>query len=182
MSEAGAALAGDRPKGEPTAEWQLTFALEQNKYANEYIKFADQKAAIILGLITAGLAILESSGGHKAWTGQPFSLVGVLTTLAFLINVLAGAFAALTLLPRLRTGGSLQTTRIYWRDVAKLETPEKYAAAIMGSQREEIVRELLCHYQILSQICSRKYVMVTCAMWAGLVGIAVSLGVALLVK
>lgn len=163
-----------------TNDWLLSFANDMNSYASDYIKFADQKAAFIMGLITAILALLYEAGIHDSWL-IPLStwrFTNALAFAAFGFNIIAGFNAIVTVLPRLSPTNPQGI--IFWKAVAKYKTPTEYETEITSKSKDDIVRELLQHYHSLSRVCTLKYRYLNIAIRFGAVGISLSLLAAIL--
>ena len=162
-------------------DWLLSFAMNMNSYATDYIKFADQKASFILGLITAVLALLYKADIHNVWLVKPsvWGFNNALTFATFCFNIIAGFNAILTVLPRLNPTNPEGI--IFWKAVAKYNTPVDYETVVIEKSKEEIAKELLQHYHSLSNVCSLKYRYLSIAMWCGAIGICLSLLTAILI-
>jgi hypothetical protein len=160
----------------------LRLATSLNSFVTDSIKFADQKASFILGLVTAVFALLCQAGLHRTWLHAPWpwSWPAWLTFSAFAADGLAGLLAIHTVLPRLKHASS--TGIVYWRTVAKFGAPSEYAQAVVDRGVSGMAREMLEQCQVLSVVCSRKYAALNRALWLGGLGVALSLVAVVLCK
>ncbi len=89
------------------------FLWNVHSYINEYIRFADTKAELVIGWITA------ITGGLLAVQFQKklnlCHMAGIASSIGFGLLVLSFVFAFLVLLPRLRT--SQPKGFIFWRSI-----------------------------------------------------------------
>lgn len=147
-----------------------TFASDVHDYVCQQIQFADQKAAVVFGVVTGLLAYLHANGLTWRWFGDAGG--GPLAGVSVLFLVSGGIAALLVVLPRLSgSRGGL----IFWRYVAQLSDGEDYAQRIIRASAGELVRERLRHCHELSRVCRAKYRILNVAVWLGSVGAALGL-------
>jgi hypothetical protein len=164
----------------PSAPQAGPFALHQHSYVTEYIKLADQKAAVVLAVSTGLLCYLFKNGLHKLWMKAPLTW-GLPDVLCFfgMAGLLVGlCLAAAVVVPWLR-----KTHRglVFFRSVTEFESATVYASEVLSSPDPLLTRAILKHTYDLSKVCSSKYAKLGIALWASSVGIALSV-LALLLK
>jgi hypothetical protein len=153
-------------------ETQSKFLWEVHHYTNEYIRFADTKAAFIATACTALIGALIASKifdstfrmppSQWLWS-QRFSIVAVtLLGLAVILCVWA-------IRPRLPgknpTGGF-----IFWESVVAHGSAQAFSQNAAKLQNDDRVAAISDHVYILASVAKRKYRWVSWAVWFGLPG------------
>ena len=140
------------------ADIPLPFLWEVHRYINEYIRFADTKAAFLMTAASAIVGALVSTGvvdkifTKSAPTAWSFTTWLALTGLAFLTaSVSCGVFA---IKPRL--WGRATVGLIFWESILRHGTSDMYHAALVSasSGREKAISD---HIYVLSALAQRKY-------------------------
>jgi hypothetical protein len=62
---------------------------------------------------------------------------------------------------------------IYWGSITRFRNPEEYRAAIGKLDLGGVTNEITEHCFELSRIAERKYALLTWAIWAGILGLAI---------
>ena len=147
---------------------QVDFLWQVHSYTNEYIRFADTKAALTIAWATALLGALYAERVHAVPDRTTAFLV---ITLMATAPLCAGfVLAVLSILPRLyrnpiaklRANSTTSTATksvglIYWGDVQSLKNASAYEQHIEKLDEENIVGELSRHMFVLSDIANSKY-------------------------
>lgn len=147
------------------------FAAHVHGYVNNYITFADQKAAFVFAAATALLSYLNSQGGTVAWLKPPiaWSLLDTLACISSMGLLTAVICSLATILPRFH---ATRTGIVYWKSIAALSGPEEYLQRVPRQDRRALDDALLEHIFDLSRICCRKYRPLNVGILAGSVGLA----------
>jgi Pycsar effector protein len=145
-------------------------------YTNDYIRFADTKAAFCLGLALALIAALMKSSSPGAFSGHIDALsrggASALLSMTALVLLIGSIIAAvMTVRPRLSTHS--QKGFIFWEAISAFGAPAIFTSAYAAQSEEELTECLSHHLYTLAQVCRRKY------FWANLAIIAVISGGAL---
>jgi Family of unknown function (DUF5706) len=167
------------PSGQPFHTISLEahhaeFASFHEDYVRHYIEFADAKAGVCLGLISAVLGYMASRDEVQALITNPtftikFSIVaGVLVTL-----LSSAAFAFAVIAPRLSpvSGEGI----IFFKEVAKRKSGEDYVREIASYSNSDLTIAQLRHCFHISTICSWKYRLLRAAIWLALPGLIFAL-------
>lgn len=150
------------------------FASFHEDYVRHYIEFADAKAGVCLGLISAVLGYMASKDEVQALVLDPaltikFSIVaGMLITL-----LLSAAFAFAVIAPRL--GPVSGDGIIFFKEVSKRNSGEDYIREIASYSSSNLTIAQLRHCFDISTICSRKYRLLRMAIWLALPGLILAL-------
>lgn len=159
------ALGPHRPVACPEEE-AVAYAKRLLSDARDEISKADGKAQVLLGIV--GIAIGAVAGGLAAGGWSPFELsdtvewlwwAGVAMALATLA-CLAGA-----VYPRLGGDRSQQRDVVeYFGDVVRYESGEALAAALLALRGQDL-RRVSGQVRRVSQIVSRKYLLIRWGFW-----------------
>jgi hypothetical protein len=147
------------------------FLWEVHKYTNEYIRFADTKAAFIAGTSTALIGYLVSSSIFDsclrktpcAWSKlQYLGFAGLLLlTATFVLSVVA-------IRPRLWNKTSVGF--IFWDSVAGHGSHQPFSHAVRELTAQARTTALSEHLFVLATVAKRKYTYVSWATNAGIAG------------
>lgn len=152
------------------------FTRHVHAYVNDYVRFADEKAAFIVTFASASLAFLHTQNLLPA-LGLDVSLIGLLRFLAATGLGLSILFAMWVVLPR-RRGGSQGL--VFWLAIAARQSPEAYESSLRTASREVLESELERHTHEVSVVCAAKYQRLAWAMYIGCVGVFASVGLIML--
>ncbi len=149
------------------------FARHVHEYLSGYVGLADRKAAFVfaysvalLGLVHGGAAtehVLKLAGNRSA--------INIIASVAVSALVVALAFAAATIWPRMRGASD---GLIFWKAIRKRANAADYAGAVARLEPARVVDEVLRHCYELAGVCERKYRTLNWALFAAGVGSAAS--------
>lgn len=147
---------------------RVEFLWQVHSYVNEYIRFADTKAALTIAWATALLGVLYAERVHAT----PDRNTGFLAiTLMAAVPLCVGfVLAVWSILPRLfrnrigkfaaksaKENGSKSAGLIYWNDVLSLNDAATYLLSIEKLNDESIIEQLSWHIFVLSGVAKSKY-------------------------
>ncbi len=172
----------------------LDFAWRVHSYTNDYIRFADQKAALLLAAQTALVAALYSAKLHQAcsparldWAGASpkDTLLGGAALAAFAALLTGCAYAVAAIAPRLRTQfyrtlrerllGSAQPAPkgdIYWKSVLAYASAGEYAQRIKSTDAADQTQAVCEHTYVLASIADGKFDNIVRSLGFGVFGAA----------
>ncbi len=159
------------------------FLWHVHEYLNEYVRFADSKAAFAGTIAGAVLAALYGAQAHipllqgppNAWAFSSWlTLLGALGLLACV------GLAAWVVAPRL--GSSQPKAFIYWQGIAEHCSQDEFRAGFATLSTGDMTDHLLGHvFDLATKVCVPKYALVRWCIWCLCLGALLS-GVALVVK
>lgn len=175
-------MAEDKSAGEPCLEsaWAI------HSYVNEYIRFGDAKALVVIAWCSSLIAGLYSLNAHRLivdlW--EQFSWPAVLhalgAVLAFGLLVAGFTFSVLAIRPNLTT--SRERGVIFWQTVRNFDTGTDYAQHLRGMGVIEFHEEVGRHIFDIAGIATRKYWWVNRSIWLAAAGSIVALCVAMALR
>ncbi|WP_119815050.1 Pycsar system effector family protein [Halalkaliarchaeum desulfuricum] len=127
------------------------FSAQTLSHLNEYIKFADQKASVLLTgqLAFLGLFVTVLDGN---WAGADveFKILAAMTIGA---TLLAGVFAGWVIYPQTEpSGGAL----LFWENI-NAKCLDDYESEIKGLDEDAMLGELIEENYLLAEVASNKY-------------------------
>lgn len=155
------------------------FAFHQHNYTTEYIKLADQKAALLFAATTGLLCYLFKIDLHSMWLKQ-VKLWNTLDSLCFLstLSLFLGLCAAcLVLIPSLKKS---HRGLVFFGAVAEFELSSTYASEVLSTPNKGLTRAILQHTYDLASICNKKYKMLAISIWGAALGTVLGVLVLLL--
>ena len=150
---------------------RIDFLWKVHSYTNDYIRFADSKAAFVATAVTGLIAALVASHVFDALNRLPFGAWPFRSWIGFgalCLLVLSFAFALVAIRPRLHS--VVGKGFIYWRSIEKHGNDMKFASSVMSLIPDAIELNVSRHLFELARICSRKYFWTNLAMIIGVVG------------
>ena len=150
---------------------RVGFLWEVHKYINEYIRFADTKAAYIAGVATALIGSLVASSLFDSLSRASLCQWSKLQWMGFLGLILLALSLGLSIAairPRLWNNRSIGF--IFWGSIVGHDTAHNFMRAAQGLTEEEMTKSISEHLFVLAAIAQRKYTYVDRALYAGLVG------------
>ena len=147
---------------------QVEFLWQVHGYTNEYIRFADTKAALTIAWATALLGVLYAERVHAV----PDRSIGFLVITLMAAAPLCAGFvlAVWSILPRLfrnpiakfwakskKANATKSAGLIYWGDVLSLNDAATYQRSIEKLDDESIVEQLSRHIFVLSGVANSKF-------------------------
>jgi hypothetical protein len=149
---------------------------------NEYIRFADTKAGVVIVLASGLVAGLYAAKLHvPIMSASPFALgwLGVLSALGFLFLTSGILLAVWAIRPRLTN--DQRRGFVFWESIRGFRSASEYWQALRAEGEERLGEHLAGHLYMLSSVCRRKYFWVALSIWVSLGG-AVAGTAALLLK
>lgn len=159
-----------------------TFLWETHKYTNEYIRFADTKAAFTAGAATALIgslvasSILDSCFRTNLCQWSKLQWIG-LAGLLLLVVALALSIAAI----RPRLWNKTPVGLIFWDSIVAHGSASQFTHAIHHSTGKERSNAVSNHLFVLASIAKRKYTYVAWAIYTVVLGGSLA-GIALLIQ
>src|SRR5258708_7193333 len=150
---------------------QQEFLWKVHGYTNDYIRFADTKAAFCVGIASALMGALFATKAHELFTKVTASHWSSLAKVSFgsFVVLAASIAAAVTVIgPRLWTHS--EKGFIFWGDVSKFESSNAFAVAYKAQTDEDLDKSLSRHLYMLATICKRKYFWASVSILAVVVG------------
>lgn len=146
----------------------MQFALRGHTYVNDYIKFADQKAAFIVALCSGMLGLLYKSAAQAHFL-KPLSqwqFIDLMTFLGFAILSISIILSFLVIKPQKKP--KKNSGLLFWGTVSEIDSANDYLKQVLKLSNQGIADELLDHNYRLSKVCSDKYwfldwAVITCA-------------------
>lgn len=147
------------------------FLWQVHEYTNEYIRFADTKAAFIAAASTALIgtcissSILDSSlrKALSAWYwSQWYAIAGLLLLSIALVLSLLGI--------RPRLWNETPVGFIFWESIFGHQSATNSSQTIHKTTAHERTNAIAEHLFILASVAKRKYACVNYAMWSGIAG------------
>lgn len=166
---------------EATAKAKSEFAWNVHKYTDDYIRFADTKAGLVLTYSSALIGALYASRLHLRFTMTAPALWEFgdwLALLAYVLLFLGAGLAFLVVVPKLWGKGS--PGLLFWDDILAHHSPEDLCGKFSTESETTLEEQLLCHQFVLSKVCSTKYWQLSAAMWLSGIGAAIAAGLLIL--
>ena len=148
------------------SEWE--FAWKVHAYTNDYIRFADAKAGVVITWCASLVALLFAAKAHHNFmegrftsdfsVGQTALATG--SVLAYILLAAAVACAFWCVKPRLwtwRGGVKQEKGLIYWGQVQQYPSPTAYAEALKQAQPTDLARAVAEHIYTVGGIAHAKF-------------------------
>jgi hypothetical protein len=154
-----------------TTESADQFLWQVHRYTNDYIRFADTKAAFIAAVSTALIGSLVSSTIFDSCFRKTLCLwsklqwVGIV---GLLLVIIALAFSVAAIRPRLWNKTSVGY--IFWESVAGHGTAQAFSHTVRELQAQDRTTAISDHLFVLATVAKRKYLYVSLAMYAVVAG------------
>lgn len=149
---------------------QLVFLWNTHKYIDDYIKFADTKAAFVVAILSAFLSSGIKSGSYATILHKPVSQWCLLDGIAItaLILMLAAVLMSVNVIrPRLKT--KQVEGIIYWKAIT-IAGCFKFVSTIESLDDDTLRSAVAGHTYEIAEIATKKYRFVALAMILGIVG------------
>jgi hypothetical protein len=154
------------------ANAHLDFAWKTHEYINNYIRFADTKAAFVVAWATGLLGVLYAANAHRLFTfGFNFSLAAVVPTLsaaAFVLLPLAFLSAAWSMIPRLPT--KQRSGLVFWESILVHPSGDLYGRDLARHDENVLTKHLCVQIYAVAGVARKKYLWVTVSMWFAFLG------------
>lgn len=148
---------------------RLAFLWNVHSYLNEYIRFADTKAAIVITWTSALMGALAADGFHKKFA---LTTYGGLCFAGFALLVLAFGCAFAAIIPRPRT--TQLPGLIFWRSILAHKSKGDFIAELKKQTSETMADQVAGHLFDLSHVSDRKFWWVDKAIVSALLGSVLS--------
>jgi pycsar effector protein len=146
------------PNEGQSAEPPLDFLWKAHSYTNEYIRFADAKAAFLVTIAAALAGALISS---KVFDGLRLVSVADWPAAAwiavFSILCLGSSVVCATWTVRPRLWGKDQKDVIFWGGIVRYDSADTFCAEVERLSEVEQAHAVGRHLYVLARICKRKY-------------------------
>jgi len=154
-----------------TSQSRIDFLWKVHSYTNDYIRFADSKAAIVAGAVSTLIGALIASGifDHLltySWRGRPSPVYFGMISLGFLFSALMCAVASIR--PRLTS--DVPKGFIFWDSIVEHNNEKAYCGAFAKLTPEDLERNVSRHVYTLARICKRKYFWSSLSIVLGTIG------------
>ena len=157
---------GHRPDRETS-----DFLWEVHRYTNEYIRFADTKAAFVAAASTALIGTSISSSildsllrrASSVWSGPQW-----LAGFGLLLLSISVVLSVMAIRPRLWNKTPIGF--IFWDGIVGHQSAANFSQAIHKTTAHERTSAIAEHLFVLAAIAKRKYAYVNYAVWAAIVG------------
>jgi|AntDeeMinimDraft_5_1070356.scaffolds.fasta_scaffold05657_5 hypothetical protein len=127
------------------------FSTQTLSHLNEYIKFADQKASVLLTGQLAFLGLFVNVlDGNWGGAGIEFKILAAVTIGA---TLLAGVFAGWVIYPQTEPSGE---ALLFWENI-NAESLDEYESEIKGLDEDAVLGELIEENHLLAEVASNKY-------------------------
>ena len=170
------------PLHEAIDERKTSFLWDVHRYTNEYIRFADTKAAFVAGVDAALIGTAVSASLFDSCLRQTpchwsvalwFGIAGVIPL------CLSIAFGVAAIVPRLWHNATHGF--IYWDSVVAHGSPKNFGHAFAALPSDGMTSELTNHIFVLGAIAKKKYGFVRMAVRSSVVGCVLT-GTAILLQ
>lgn len=147
------------------------FQWNVHSYINEYIRYADTKAALVIAYASAMIGLLYTKGLHKAFAEhviKSWHTQACLSAAAFGFLSISIILAAYCVVPRLRTHGNKGF--IFWTDICRHGTSDNYGNAVSTLCSSDYSNQLSMHIFFLAGVAESKFRIVNWSCWTVLFG------------
>jgi len=150
---------------------RVEFLWKVHSYTNDYIKFADTKAAFIITAVGGLIAALVSTGIfdnlHRLSIGNWSAICWfALASMALLVASFVFSLAVIT--PRLHSSTKLGL--IFWNHIKRHGDSNRFTKSINSQSAEQIESEVSRHVYDLAAVCSTKYRWIKIAIYTSIPG------------
>lgn len=167
---------GDDGNKDGVEEWRMEYAWNTHSYINEYIRFADAKAAAVILFCSGLLAGLFTAGVHHLFVHSVplnWGIWGMLAFASFFLLAVGVAAAGWATLPRLWSA-QIQPGYIFWGRILAHGEPNIFTQAMRSKSRGELFDQVSGHLFDLSNVCRSKYLCVKVSLWSASLGALIS--------
>jgi len=152
----------------PSCQMTEAFAWRVHAYLNEYVRFADTKAAAVIAWSAALISVLFSRNSHAHFmSGPAFSNItlgsaalSISSLLAFVLLALAVGAAFWCVKPSLWSRDNSKVHEkgsIYWEQIRAHDDAELFSATLLRKTPEQLLTECADHIFVLAGIAQHKY-------------------------
>jgi hypothetical protein len=145
------------------------FLWDVHKYTNDYIRFADTKAAFVAAASTALIgALVGSSALDSCFRAMPATWLQWVAIAGLLLLAVSLILSALAIRPRLWNHTSVGY--IFWESIKGHKTARAFSQAISELSASGRTAATSDHLFVLASVATRKYGYVKWAIHAGIAG------------
>ncbi len=160
------------------------FVWKTHEYINNYIRFADTKAAFTFAWATSLLGGLYLSKAHQLFIPSGLDLcdffrIPTLAVVAFVLLALSALIAAWSIIPRLPT--KQLAGFIFWESILVHANGNLYTSSLLRLTDAELLEHMAVQLYTLAEVARAKYRPVRISMWLAFLG-SISAGGVLLWK
>ncbi|WP_411347098.1 Pycsar system effector family protein [Paenibacillus sp. WLX2291] len=143
---------------------RIEFSKHEMNYLSDYIKFADAKAGVIIGIN----ALLIKEVFSKFQPKQLYTLQDFLGLLGVMVLLIGICFLISVVLPR--TNFKASKGIIFWDNIKKYDSPSDYISDIIALDELKLSEKLAEQNFYLAKTASRKYLFLVIGFWVSTVG------------
>lgn len=152
---------------------QLDFAWKTHEYINNYIRFADTKAAFVIAWTSAIFGTFYVGHLHEAVIQSHFTLKNIswtITLASLALPLLSASFlaAAWSIIPRLPT--RQLSGLVFWESILVHASGDLYANALGRNDTNQLTRHLCVQIHTVAAVARKKYRWITLSMWMAFTG------------
>jgi hypothetical protein len=169
------ALAAVKPPDSATPAKDLIqereFLWKVHGYTNDYIRFGDTKAGFCFGVASALIGALFVSKSHELFTKigpSQWTAWSYVSLAAFLSLAVSIGATIIVIRPRLWTHEKKDF--VFWGAISAFGTETEFGAEFAAQTPNELNTSLAHHLYSISRVCRRKYMWVTVAILAAVLG------------
>jgi hypothetical protein len=147
------------------------FLWQVHKYTNDYIRFADTKAAFVVGISTALIGASFKATLFDNMFRKPLCQWSLLQYLGLVgISLLFTSIFCSILAIWPRFWNKQPTGHIFWESVVAHGAAEKFTKSVHERSSDQLSRTTSDHLFTLASIAKRKYHLVDVSLWTGIPG------------
>jgi len=155
------------------ADKAADFLWNTHNYLNEYIRFSDTKAGVVVVLASGIIAAMYAAKLHVGvlgkWPSQ-WHWLDWLATSSFALLAATVALAVWAIKPRLTNDQSQGF--VFWNSIRGFRSASDFWSAFRAQSVDGMAEHLSAHLFTLAGVCKRKYFWVALSIWVALVGAA----------
>ena len=157
------------------------FLWNTHQYLNEYIRFSDAKAGVVIVLASGIIAAMYSAQLHVAVLGTSVAdwrWLEQLSAVGFSLLAAAVVLAVWAIRPRLTN--NQPTGFVFWDSIRAFGSAQAFWNALHAQNKSRLEEHLSEHLFTLAGVCHRKYFWASLSIWAALLGSAAGVAAILL--
>jgi hypothetical protein len=144
---------------------RVDFLWNVHSYLNEYVRFADAKAGLVVAWTSTLVGVLVAA---KFQDGFGRSLLGVVGLVRFVC--LLGGFASAFLAVAPRLGTTQPTGFVFWKSILAHKTREQFLARLTEQSPKNLEQHVAGHLYDLAETCKSKFAWVNRSIVLAFVG------------
>ena len=144
-------------------------------YLTDNIKFADQKAGLLIGLdgllLKAAIEFFHSAGVKLESLSEYFRSIGHFSVIVGAGFLIVGIILALAVVfPR--RGSAAKKGFVFWESIVQYPSAGEYVQDVMNAADDELDRKMAEQHYYVSMTATKKYKALRRAFWASCTGAA----------